>query len=168
MHVCTDDNYVVSIYSEIDALIATRERSMTATIGSAIHSESAEHTTTQWVGRGCVKFYAPLFLRSRLARPHDNSTRQGWRFAAESLRTQQHTGGSRQDTLPRYTRADHDQQAVCGTTAHHVTRRKSQALQRVSTLTHVFTGGLVCQSWCPSQIVLWRHDHMCHFSWRLQ
>ena len=51
-HRWTDDTNTVSISTELDELIATSERGMNATTGGVLFYESAEHTTTQWTGRG--------------------------------------------------------------------------------------------------------------------
>ena len=84
----------------------------------------------------CV--YALLCPHSRLTRLHDNVTGQHsntHRVGAllpSHPGLQQHTGGSWQGH-PRFTRADHDQKAVGGSTAQHGMRKKSQAPQGVST-----------------------------------
>ena len=56
-HSWSDGKNTVSISTDIDKVIAMSERATKPTSGGVPYSESAEHTTTQWIGR---------FHRSRL------------------------------------------------------------------------------------------------------
>ena len=98
-HIWFDGEKTVSIYTELDELIATSERErQTLRSGRVLFSESADHTTSAMDRpRVCAE-------GSALTRPHDKSARQhstnraSWCPDVASSWMWRSTGGSRQDT----------------------------------------------------------------------
>ena len=98
-HSWSDGKKTVSIYTELDELIATSERERRTLRSERVpYSESADHTTSAMDRpRVCAE-------GSALTRLYDNSTRQhstnrtSWRPDVASSWMWRPTGGSRQDT----------------------------------------------------------------------
>ena len=116
----SDGENTVNVYTETDELIATKSEE------GCLPSESADHTTTQWIGRGIVNVSAqqesPLHVTHSTSRQlHKTAQHQLHKVGALLLchRGLSCTRVGRDKDTPRHTRAHHDEKAAGGSSAPH-------------------------------------------------